>query len=340
MAFYGSVNSECLGWNGLVCDPERLDLFRNLVWLRFSSLLNGVEAADPIKVFIKQEPHKLEKIREGRYRLISAVSLIDTMVDRILFAFLARRMLSSVGKTPCLVGWTPLYGGHRLLAGEFPDEVICLDKSMWDWTVPAWLVEAWLNFLRNIVYEPAEWWLDMVTMRFRMLFRSATFMFLDGTVCKQPCWGIMKSGCYLTILLNSLGQSLCHYVAAARLSLPIEEIQPWCMGDDTVQHCFPRLEDYLKVLEELGVIPKRAMKQDWVEFAGFAITRDCAWPSYWKKHLYILRHMEETFAVETLVSYQLLYTYEPVMLAVIQRELVRRDPTKIRSQLELRELFQ
>lgn len=341
MAYYGSTNGVALGWDGISCDAERVAVFREMCWVRFSALLRGELEADPIKVFVKQEPHKHEKIREGRFRLISAVSLVDTMMDRIISGFLAKQMLKTVGQTPCMVGWTPLYGGHRLLAAMFDDKVLCLDKTMWDWTVPPWLIEAWMNFMLNIPIMPPDWWCGVVRKRFELLFRFARFRFLDGTECEQPCWGVMKSGCFWTIMLNSLGQSLCHYVVSRRLGWTLDsEFEPKSMGDDTVQRAVVDLPRYEEELRKLGVKPKRGVEQDWIEFAGFAITRDCAWPSYWRKHLYILRHMDEQYAVEMLESYQLLYTYEPGMLSLIQRELVRRDPTKVRTQLELQMLFQ
>lgn len=70
---------------------------------RIQSLLSGEMEADDIKVFVKQEPHSWEKISEGRFRLISAVSMVDTMVDRIVFGDLVDRVLATAGETPVMI---------------------------------------------------------------------------------------------------------------------------------------------------------------------------------------------------------------------------------------------
>jgi len=39
---------------------------------------------DPVRVFVKNEPHKLSKIQTGRVRLIMSVSIIDKMIEMLL----------------------------------------------------------------------------------------------------------------------------------------------------------------------------------------------------------------------------------------------------------------
>jgi len=39
---------------------------------------------DPVKVFVKSEPHKVTKLEEGRVRLICSVSLIDNVIAKLL----------------------------------------------------------------------------------------------------------------------------------------------------------------------------------------------------------------------------------------------------------------
>lgn len=80
----GTTNREVFKYDGENYDPERVSLVRLAVWDRFNNLVSGNLQCDPIKVFVKQEPHKRKKLDEGRLRLISSVSLIDTIIDRIL----------------------------------------------------------------------------------------------------------------------------------------------------------------------------------------------------------------------------------------------------------------
>lgn len=285
---------------------------------RFDQLLNGEEVADDLKVFVKQEPHKFKKLDEGRLRLISAVSLIDTMVDRILFGWLGRRVIETAGRTPCLVGWSPVRGGWQQLTDRFRGKpVVCIDKEAWDWTVPGFLVDIWADVLGELAIGAAPWWHQMMRLRFKLLFDKPVFQFEDGTRVWQQTRGIMKSGCYLTIILNSLSQSLLHYLANHRIGKPMAEHQPYTIGDDTVQDSFPELRDYVGEMEGLGPVLKGAKIQHFVEFAGFAFDGRTCWPAYWQKHLFNMAHAEHL--AETLESYQYLYVHEPVMYEFICR---------------------
>lgn len=319
----GTTNAEIFGWNGLTMDLERKNFVRDCVRLRFNALLNGEEVRDDLKVFVKQEPHKQSKIDEGRYRLISAVSLIDTFVDRILFAWLARNVLETVGQTPCLVGWSPVRGGWRKIQRRFRNEpVVCLDRSAWDWTVQGYLVDMWVEFLLELPVNAPKWWVDMVRLRFKLLFDDPWFRFEDGTRVQQGTRGIMKSGCFLTIILNSLSQSLLHYLANDRCGQSMTANQPYTIGDDTVQDSFGWLKEYVDELGKLGITVKGAKVQNWVEFAGFAFDGQTCYPAYWQKHLFNMSHTQQLS--EVLQSYQYLYVNEPVMYSFccrVAREL-------------------
>lgn len=314
----GSTNGQILGWNGITFDPDRVSLVRSQVRLRFDALLRGERIRDPIKVFIKQEAHSYKKLRDERYRLISAVSFIDTCIDRILFAWLARIQLDTVGETPCMVGWTPMRGGWRLIQDRFKNNPVnCLDKAAWDWTVHGYMVDLWREFFKHLPVNAANWWHGMVELRLSLLFDDPIYRFEDGTVVQQPVRGVMKSGCYLTILLNSLSQSFVHYIANARCGKPMMLNQPINLGDDTVQDALMWLQPYVAHVEALGIEIKGAKVQHWVEFAGFCYTGRTCFPAYWEKHLYNLSHSENL--EETLKSYQILYVNEPVMYDFICR---------------------
>lgn len=333
LTLLGSTNGQILGWDGVRCDPDRVSMVRDHVKLRFDELLNGHAICDDIKVFIKQEPHKLSKLESGMYRLISAVSLVDTFIDRILFAWIVRAQLDTVGRTPCLVGWSPVRAGWRTLTDRFRGRPVnCLDKAAWDWTVHGYMVDMWYMFLEQLPVNPPKWWLDMVKIRFRLLFEDAWFRFEDGTRVKQATKGVMKSGCYLTILLNSLSQSLLHYVANSRCGQPMATKQPYCIGDDTVQEALPWLEQYVGHLDDLGITVKGAKVQHWVEFAGFCFDGKTCYPSYWQKHLFSMAYAEHLG--EMLESYQYLYVNEPVMYEFICRVARELGPQWVLPRME------
>lgn len=327
----GATNKEVFKWDGVNMDKDRVHYVRSVVYDRYVRLGEGQEVADPIYVFVKPEPHTKAKIEQGRYRLISAVSLVDTLVDRILLGWLQRVCLATVGQTPCLVGWTPTGGGWRELQRLFRGQpVLCLDKSSFDWTVQQWLVELWLEFILALPVGKPPWFDRVVTLRFRMLFELAEFEFQDGVRAKQNGVGIMKSGCYLTLLLNAVGQSILHNLASVRCGT--NNPQPCCVGDDTVQVSPRDLEAYVAAMLTTGAKVKGAKIRSWIEFVGFAINDKTCWPAYWKKHLYKLQFAPNL--EQTLHDYQGLYVNEPVMFNFMTTLANEIGPTLVRQRLD------
>lgn len=330
LKYYGSSIGEVLGWDGLRFNEARKALFKELVKSRMKTLMTGELEADDIHVFVKQEPHKIKKLREEKYRLISAVSMVDTMVDRVVFGDLADEVLTSVGKTPVMVGWTPVRGGFRLLRDKIKGRAMCIDKSSWDWTVPGWMVDDWESVIFGLVNEYPKYWPTLVRMRFRALFEAPWFGFEDGTRVQQQIRGIMKSGCFLTIVLNSLGQLLVHYLASARMGLEGEAFEPLCMGDDTVQELIPQYELYVEEIERLGFIVKECkITTKHLEFAGFVLEKDRAWPCYWEKHIYNMQHSSDLVLEDMLFAYMLLYPYNEAMNIFVRRHLMKWFPKRV-----------
>lgn len=334
---FGTTNGDVFNYENEKCDPERVEMVKLAVMSRMQMMMQGTVTYDDINVFIKPEPHKVAKIREGRWRLISAVSLIDTMIDRILLGWLTRQALNTVGRTPCLAGWSPMRGGWRYMWHRFGNKpVVCLDKSSWDWTVQPYLVDLWLEFLLELPIGATVEWKHLLRCRFEALFRSPVFQFKDGTRVTQGVCGIMKSGCYLTLLLNSVGQSMAHYLAMIRCSLSPYLCQPVCIGDDTVQEEVPDLEAYVRALQSVGAKIKGAKVRNWVEFAGFAFAKDTCVPAYWRKHLFSLQYGDLALKLE---SYQYLYANEPVMFRLISDLAAQSHPELAMTLSESRAVF-
>lgn len=337
LAMLGTINSDVFKYDPVTgCDPTRVEYVRATVLERIEALRND-SYADPLKVFIKKEPHKISKIQDGRLRLISAVSLVDALVDRILFGWLLRRALSTVGKTPCLLGWSPVRGGWRYIYQRFGDRpVACLDKSSWDWTVQKWLVQLWFKFVVGLAVNAPDWWLQLAAERFEHLFCTSNFFFADGTIVKQKHPGIMKSGCLLTLILNSVGQSLLHYVAALRLNMSPTRHQPISVGDDTTQISFEQLQEYVREIEKLGAKVKGFKVRNWVEFCGFAFAGGTCIPAYWEKHLFKICYGN---IEDKITSYQAIYANEPVMFKYMNGIAASIDPGLVLSGVEARAIM-
>lgn len=334
MAMYGSTIADALNIQldsfRRVYDPDRIEILRSLSKARFLD----PSSADPIKVFVKPEPHKLSKIAEGRYRLISAVSLVDTMVDRVMFRWLAKAIMATVGQTPVMIGWSPLRGGYRYLLEKFRGKKTRgLDKTAWDWTVPEWLIKDCLQVIFSLAEMPNPRWTEWALLRWQALFRDAIFQFSDGTVVKQPGWGVMKSGCYLTIIINSIGQLIHHAIALRRLNKHPKSLAFVTIGDDVTVEDFEQFPEYERIILENGALLKPSEPTAHIEFAGFVYSEEGgvsrAWPEYWQKHLFAASHTGPETLEALLESYMILYAHEPNFGEWVRWVLAKINATRL-----------
>lgn len=339
---FGSTNREALKittdiYGQRQFDEQRLTMLRFLVEQRWNNLMLGEATSDPLKVFVKQEPHKQSKLDTGRLRLITAVSLVDTIVDRILFGEMLRTAVQprNLLTTPCVVGWSPTGGGWRYIQHKYPEGSVSIDRTAWDWTVRRWLVFAWKEFLFDLHPNAPQWWRHMVSVRFEQLFLHARYRFSDGVEILQDDWGIMKSGCLLTLFLNSVGQTLLHSIACLRINRNPEEDIPLCAGDDTIQNWFEDIELYAEQLNRLCITKEVVRTYGYNEFVGFFFSWRGYVPAYWEKHLFCLRHADVTVQRELLQSYQYLWYNDPIMLGLIRNFAYNVDPHIVLSDRQL-----
>lgn len=309
-------------WDGESFDAERVDFFRRSVFQRFIDLVDE-PVCDEIKIFVKREPHKIAKIEEERYRLISAVSMVDSMVDRILFGDLFRSVKRKPGVAGVMIGWSPIKNGSYFLTSQLKSgKYLSLDKSAWDWSVQEWLIVILRELLIDLHPDSPLWFRRMVRARFSLLFDNPIFRFSDGTLVRQQVPGIMKSGCYLTILLNSLGQLIVHTLAAARIGRTPPPL--FCLGDDTVQEDVDFRDELVSAIEAMGFKLKVDVS-NCVRFCGFEMSGLDYTPEYREKHRFLLEHLtlDPDIACSTLLSYQVLYYNDARVLRVI-RDLIRK----------------
>lgn len=327
----GTILKMAMGLRGREYDQERLDYLYAFVKDRINNLLEGIDESDDIKVFVKQEPHKKSKIAEGRFRIISAVSLVDTMIDRILFQDLMKTAVGQLYQTPGWIGFTPLLGGHRVIRAKFPKGGIAIDKSAWDWTVQPWMIPAWRDLLFELRPGSCPTWRRLVDCRLRQLYCVPTFRFSDGSICRQPSVGIQKSGCYLTLYLNTISQTLVHHLAD-----PTSKVsQPICFGDDTFQ-AHPVTGEYLENLSRYCIVKEAVNCENFVEFAGYYMYKESFQPAYWQKHVYNLDHADVSVLPDQLVSYCYIWQYNPMMLAMLRFMQSNVDPARYVTDRELR----
>lgn len=318
----GATVGEVLGFDGIKYDEKRVNILRNILRAKIRKILRGEEHADPIKIFVKPEPHKYGKLDEGRVRLIMAVSFEDSMLDRILYSEILANAINKWEETPVKIGYSPLGGQYQVLAAAFPQGSLSIDKQGWDFTVPEWLVVMWEKFLRDRVYACPEWWKTIHQARFVALYGSeCRYQFKDCDHATQKVKGIMKSGCFNTILLNSVGQHILAELAWSRSGNQPKRI--WCLGDDTVEEDPDDREAYLAEMRKLGFTLKDAVFNEFVEFCGFVVNTRGVVPAYWKKHLFLLFREGGPHWLEKLEVYRFLYAYDDCMMDFLDSLWVR-----------------
>ena len=258
------------------------------------------QTADPIRLFVKPEPHKQKKLEQGRYRLISSVSVLDQIIDTMLFGPMNQMMIENYHFIPSKAGWTQLVGGWKVMP---TDGWVALDKTMWDWTVRPWLIDMTLELRRRLLRgEDDRGWGALAQWRYTELFFHPWFVTSGGQMLRQKTPGVMKSGCVNTIADNSIMQVILHLRVTHELNLPVAPIM--VMGDDTLQRLGVAMSDYIGELSQYCLV-KQVVHA--VEFAGHRFSSGAVEPLYKGKHAFTLLHLDPAYEEETLRSYVLLY---------------------------------
>lgn len=190
---------------------------------------------DPIKLFVKNEPHTQEKLDTGRVRLICSVSLVDQIIERLLFSPQNKVEIAHWDECPSKPGMgfsesqtDALFTQVETLVNETGCYPRCSDMSGWDWSVTEEDYEFDRDFRLSQCDDPDPTFRLVVFWRFLCLSRSV-LMFSDGRLIAQVpgFYGIMKSGSFNTSSSNSRIR-----VAQARLA---GAKAAFAMGDDCVE---------------------------------------------------------------------------------------------------------
>lgn len=256
--------------------------------------------SDPIRIFVKQEPHKSKKLSDFRPRLISSVSVVDQLIDHMLFDEYNSSMVEHYVDVPAKVGWAPVCGGWKYVP---QGKVMAIDKTAWDWTVQPWIVDIILEHRLRKRKNATEEWRDLVRWRYKALYVDPTFIFSNGLLLKQCFVGWLKSGCVNTIADNSMMQYVIHCRVSQDIGIPIDPYV-WAMGDDTLQYMVPKFREYLDKMEKYCIV-KECQRRS--EFAGMDFRGMIVDPMYTAKHAYKLLHIDDKVKEDVVRAYALLY---------------------------------
>lgn len=239
------------------------------------------------------------------------------MVDKILFyPWFGVEVREPMSVTP-KGGWAPIPMGYQRLVAEFkPNESIAVDKTCWDWTMPAWVIRGYVDVKKAqcVDWTPEYEWVVWRRLWF-VLGPGTVFNMSDGVCWRQTYWGQMKSGWLLTLSMNSIAQHLQHVLAWGRGGLMGTPSRMWAMGDDTLARFSgddDELDKYERALATTGCLMKKILRRR--EFAGFEFISKpggvVARPLYPDKHQFVLKYLDPRYEQDILMSYSLLYALD------------------------------
>nr|QOY46916.1 RNA-dependent RNA polymerase [Turnip yellows virus] len=201
---------------------------------------NGL--CDPIRLFVKGEPHKQAKLDEGRYRLIMSVSLVDQLVARVLFQNQNKREIALWRAIPSKPGFglstdeqvLDFVKGLARQVGTTTTEVVAnwknyltpTDCSGFDWSVADWMLHDDMIVRNRLTID-----LNPVTERLRSCWlrcvSNSVLCLSDGTLLAQTHPGVQKSGSYNTSSSNSRIRVMAAFHTGAAWAM--------AMGDDALE---------------------------------------------------------------------------------------------------------
>lgn len=285
--------------------------------------------SDPLRVFIKQEPHTMTKICNRRFRLIIGVSLVDQVIDHMLFGPLNKREIELFDRIPSAPGWSPVHGGWRMI----PSDGIGYDRSSWDWTVPAWLIGLDFELRRQLYSNVTDEWVSLARHRYEAMYGSSLFQLSSGHQFRQSHPGIVKSGSVNTASSNSHMQLLLHAAAAYETKLDVSGFF-LAMGDDTIQDTTsPEYVEYLNSIVKV----KPETRGEFCSFKFFPGGR--FEPQRLGKHLMNLLFVPGKYLKDSLRSLQIIYA-RSLRLPRIRAIVMAVDPMAYLTDWELEHVLE
>lgn len=245
---------------------------------------------DPVKLFVKNEPHKMTKVVEGRLRLIFSMSVIDNVIARMLFSRQNGAEIDIWESIPLKPGMGLTDEHMKLICsyvlandrGGFMES----DMKGWDWSFQEQDFVADLERRASLNGGHDTLWYKLAKAHYYCVARKVVVL-SDGEMYKQLSPGIMPSGWYNTSSTNSAVRVINHEHAAL-----LEGIEPFimAMGDDGVERPVPNINRHYETLGKTCGLMNR-VSSTCFEFCSTLFRDGIGVPQNVTKQLYnLLRH--------------------------------------------------
>nr|UHS71607.1 MAG: putative RNA-dependent RNA polymerase [Barnaviridae sp.] len=260
---------------------------------------------DPIKVFIKQEPHKVAKVESGKLRIISNVSIVDQLIERVLCAKQNKAEIRRWKTCPSKPGMGLHDEGLRELFAEVCDAFSTHEKlaetdiSGWDWSVKDWLLGFDAELRTELYHAPITSALAHLLWFRGYAVARKVFCLSNGQLFEQRVPGIQASGSYNTSSSNSRMRIVLAYLIGCRWAIAMgdDDVEDFVDGaDPAYQRLGFAVKDY-KVLDTRG----------WFNFCSTSFEGSWrGYPSQWLRTVYrYLSHSAASHAVNSQYRAQL-----------------------------------
>jgi hypothetical protein len=183
-------------------------------WARDPLYCVQIGLRDPIRPFLKNEPHKAQKIREGRYRVICGVSIVDQVVDRVLCGRSAKAIQALYPTQSSTLGLGTDDEAVQLLGREY--ERVCSERGpphksdvrQWDgsFSADAIMAAAEIHIQTKSVPEGATKHAFTEAMRSWVDLSTNCAYVIGSYLYIKLRRGQMPSGSYFTTLINCHGR--------------------------------------------------------------------------------------------------------------------------------------
>jgi len=175
--------------------------------------------ADPVRLFVKNEPHPIEKIKTGRYRLISSCSIIDELIFSLLYRNAMDCDVLEWRTIPSKSGMGLSSDAQQQAVYDYVepwiDEVRSSDVSGWDWSFLKWLMDANLDVHFDLTESRDNHFYRRLCENSMHVLSNSVFATSNGHMFVVDVCGIMKSGFPITAFWNSRGRAMVAYLTGA-----------------------------------------------------------------------------------------------------------------------------
>jgi len=271
-------------------------------WIRNADLIcemgpeelvrNGI--CDPVKVFVKEEPHSMKKIVEGKLRIIASVSIVFQLMTRVICAKQNKAEIRQWESCPSKPGLGLHDEGLRVIVQNAKDilaygSILETDVSGWDWSCQDWelALDAKIRLALSGQLPGSDF--DKVLRVHAHCVSNSVFVLSNGEMFAQTIAGGQLSGDYNTSSTNSrmrVAASLLARKWSTGTMLLDGKMLVVAMGDDSFELDVPGVSEGLKAIGHTVKMEKRDESVDDLAFCSHLYHEDgTAWPEDYTKTL-------------------------------------------------------